>query len=928
MSEQASEPVRRPRINPFVFPSETTLRFGLLVVFVLCGSAGFYGDFRGTQIQASEACAAQLIPKLLKLTSSMAGNDIHAVFAEVKVHFRSLAGCAALLRPQALWHLGGMGLVIVVAAIIYYLYPAWTLKIGRLEPIGPSEFPELVQELSSLTQTARLRHPVVFVWNPVAGGLPVVFGRYRKHYVALSGLFVSQYFYGDRKSFRAILLHELAHIHNGDVYKTYITISLWLAFVATALAPAAAIFLWRLTTLRWWEAAPLLLNGILWTGIVVLSGLAVLRSREYYADVQASIWDQRSQIDRVLAALPVPAGKPWRYCLRVHPDPRERRQIVDDPSRLLRLSFADAFGIGIAAWLVVGVVTGILYPFMPSHPWAAIAFTGSVIFGVPAFVFILAIGALGIDVWRSAFASLLKGDPASEGTGWLAVAFVAGAFPALALSLTEAVLLSLGEQSTRVGFAPGLFLVKAMTYCALLAGCLLIFRWISQTTSAWFEVVLQCRSPKWVLLSSVVAALVLVVITLFVGLSAAMRIALGVRDSGLSGIGSTWTIPILIVSLIAWVFPLAATWWRKPMASPESAGWVFLDRASPKIPGQEPVYPSQALSIGFALGLIHLLLWQLLHLSKYFPAEIAHEVHFAFRWLWAWTESVFGERRFLHWGSAAGLQALAAAIAAARARRLSVASGLSAASVAGFVIAMGDHVSSPNSYGFPAWVNAVTAIATMGEGAVVALPTAIIVAWLANVGRRLCASKLVSRKVAAKPRESRRAMRWSALSKWSFVTLFIVAGFGLIVRMSEVREVNAYRAAGERGDSDAQNKLGDVYAQGLLAVARNDAHAVRWWRKAAERGHADAQYNLALMLLSGRGAQRDEIMAVQWIRRAAEQGHANAQNELGISYGLGRGTPRDDAAAAEWFRKAAEQGQADAQHNLGLMQRAGRALAR
>ena len=37
------------------------------------------------------------------------------------------------------------------------------------------------------------------------------------------------------------------------------------------------------------------------------------------------------------------------------------------------------------------------------------------------------------------------------------------------------------------------------------------------------------------------------------------------------------------------------------------------------------------------------------------------------------------------------------------------------------------------------------------------------------------------------------------------------------------------------------------------------------------------------MLLSGRGAKRDEIMAVQRIRRAAEQGHANAQNELGIN---------------------------------------------
>ena len=123
MSEQASQTVRRPRINPFVFPSETTLRFTLLVVFVLCGSAGFYGDFRGTQFQAVDECAAPIIPKLLKLTSSMAGKDIRAVFAELEGYFRSLAGCAGLLRPQALWHLGGMGLVIVVAAIIYCLSP-------------------------------------------------------------------------------------------------------------------------------------------------------------------------------------------------------------------------------------------------------------------------------------------------------------------------------------------------------------------------------------------------------------------------------------------------------------------------------------------------------------------------------------------------------------------------------------------------------------------------------------------------------------------------------------------------------------------------------------------------------------------------------------------------------------------------------------
>ena len=32
-----------PRLNPFAFPSETTLRFALLVILALCGSSGQYG---------------------------------------------------------------------------------------------------------------------------------------------------------------------------------------------------------------------------------------------------------------------------------------------------------------------------------------------------------------------------------------------------------------------------------------------------------------------------------------------------------------------------------------------------------------------------------------------------------------------------------------------------------------------------------------------------------------------------------------------------------------------------------------------------------------------------------------------------------------------------------------------------------------------
>ena len=46
MPGQATPPVRGPRLNPFAFPSDTTLRFVLLVIFVICGSARLWGYFQ------------------------------------------------------------------------------------------------------------------------------------------------------------------------------------------------------------------------------------------------------------------------------------------------------------------------------------------------------------------------------------------------------------------------------------------------------------------------------------------------------------------------------------------------------------------------------------------------------------------------------------------------------------------------------------------------------------------------------------------------------------------------------------------------------------------------------------------------------------------------------------------------------------------
>ena len=44
MTSHSFNGIRAPRLNPFAFPSDTSFRFALLVVFVVCGSSFMYGE--------------------------------------------------------------------------------------------------------------------------------------------------------------------------------------------------------------------------------------------------------------------------------------------------------------------------------------------------------------------------------------------------------------------------------------------------------------------------------------------------------------------------------------------------------------------------------------------------------------------------------------------------------------------------------------------------------------------------------------------------------------------------------------------------------------------------------------------------------------------------------------------------------------------
>jgi uncharacterized RDD family membrane protein YckC len=116
--------------------------------------------------------------------------------------------------------------------------------------------------------------------------------------------------------------------------------------------------------------------------------------------------------------------------------------------------------------------------------------------------------------------------------------------------------------------------------------------------------------------------------------------------------------------------------------------------------------------------------------------------------------------------------------------------------------------------------------------------------------------------------------------------------------------LRVFRALADRGDTDAQNNIGFMYANGQ-GVATNYAEAVKWYRLAAEAGYAIAQSNLGAMYVDGKGVAKNYAEAARWYRLAAEQGNAIAQNMLGFMYGNGEGVAQDRVQAYKWLELAA-----------------------
>lgn len=732
------EPPSQPRLNPFVFPSDTTFRFALLLVAVL--GANLYvwnwlhtavGVDKGEQAQRYFTCDTEHQAALSLVTdvdSFAAAND--AFSACVQEANSSLAW----------WMLSGTALLLAAAGAMLFLVPRWIVRRRSLRPLTREEAPTVVEELGGLAREAGLDEEPRWLWNPLdPSPTGLAFGRPGSHAVALMGGLVTRQI-ADPPAFRAVVRHELAHLRNRDVDLTYATVSLWYAFLLVSVLPFVLVVAdegrdtvaklgWRLVALA---------------ALVYLTRNAVLRAREVYADVRASVPDgPNGALRRILGGLPRRSASLGRRLWRVHPDPQARLAAVNDSRRLFPIGLLVTFGMGVAATIAYeSLVTLIgIYVVDPVtiHLLAAAAFAP------------LAMGAVGVGIWRSSWCALAENRVPPR--SWpLALALGAGLLVGPELALERIV--PLEDESPLLESALG---SGGPWIVALAVGLVLLLAWVGGSAEAWIRALAGSTRPTVATVAGLLVASGL--LATFVGVFFALRATRAAIDfsretgaleharvSEVAWVGPTWlwqtiqdgqtlvvlTHPVVFLGLIAlWLFPLAA--WLRRRDQVGDAPWAFLDpggRLNVPLLGRPSLEPWR---VGLIAGVACLLAFLVLRLGL--RASLDPETR----------AQLWFPVAFVYWQLMLALIAQAAAgiVAAARWRRaeLPLVGALAAAFTTGVIatagIVVGPSIAGcvdpiamnpgPCAWGVDASVTWLFLRQIVAEGAVVALAGGLVV---------------------------------------------------------------------------------------------------------------------------------------------------------------------------------------------------------
>lgn len=135
----------------------------------------------------------------------------------------------------------------------------------------------------------------------------------------------------------------------------------------------------------------------------------------------------------------------------------------------------------------------------------------------------------------------------------------------------------------------------------------------------------------------------------------------------------------------------------------------------------------------------------------------------------------------------------------------------------------------------------------------------------------------------------------------TLLALFVLpAGLANAFAPPDSKDLATLQAQAQQGDTEAQVRLGDLYAKGR-GVPKDHTQARAWYEKAAAQGHPIGQNNLAELYFAGLGGPPDYVRAYMWVSLAAThmQGEEKKQAEENRDDVAKRMTPAQIAEAQQ-----------------------------
>ncbi|GAB1331581.1 M48 family metalloprotease [Streptomyces sennicomposti] len=423
----ARRPDERPRIDERVLGAGTGPRFvTLLLLMLTAGGAMILEVFQALSHGDQAGC---------RLAAGADPTDGSYWNTSLRISGQMTAArfCLSLWAPAPpWWQIAAWPLVLVVAAgLLFVVLPIWKARQNRVVPLETidedGELRSLVSELCTVAEVSPMPR---FVVDPAATSVgAVVFGRTRRPVVCLDGGLLSVR-RSDPERFRAVLLHEFAHIANRDVTLTYLTVALWRVFLGLVLLPYLLCLGYVVYGVMAGGGVPRLGRpAVLAVVMVVLLYLArsdALRSREIYADLTAVRWGADPRGWSVTAP---PPGSTVSRALdsftelwRTHPQWGLRQGALADPAPLFRVAVLPIFLIGTVPVLAVPQVLQQIAPYR-------VNFTNNLMTVLVIVPGVLVTGVVVVALWRAVVYAVLAGIRVPSGAwagAWLGAGMSAG----------------------------------------------------------------------------------------------------------------------------------------------------------------------------------------------------------------------------------------------------------------------------------------------------------------------------------------------------------------------------------------------------------------------------------------------------------------------------------------------------------------------